>query len=148
MQKQGFIGGAIGAAILTVIMLLATGLGFMQILPFVGHYRTMLLTHSLDIIPATLLFILIGGIWGWFYGLLFSKPTINNGMLFGLAPTLWTWIIIPWMTGAAYFGGFSVKAILLPLFSNVIIWGAFLGWFMFNEYVKLHPKRFKQKNGK
>lgn len=83
-----------------------------------------------DHIIAALLFILSGGVWGVLYALLIKNPTVLNGFLFGLLPTLWLWIAVNAFLHKPLFNGFTLKGILMPLVFNMVIWGSFVGWYM------------------
>jgi hypothetical protein len=52
-----------------------------------------------------------------------------SGILFGLLPTLWLWLVVAPATGKPVFNGFTPRGILMLLVSNLLIWGSILGWY-------------------
>lgn len=125
----GFIGGCLGAIILVAIMYImkAAGSGDPG---FVAIYRSTIGSNPpADEIIAAILFIICGGIWGLIFSLLVKQPTILKGILFGLLPTLWLWIVVNAFLGKPLFNGFNLKGIIFPLIFNMLIWGSFLGWY-------------------
>ncbi len=129
---KGFVAGSLGAILLVVVMyvLKAAGQGEPG---FVDMYKSAFVASPeppLDHIIAAVLFILSGGVWGVLYAMLVKIPTMLNGFLFGLLPTLWLWIAVNTFIGKPLFNGFSIKGILMPLLFNMVIWGCFVGWFM------------------
>ena len=128
--STGFIGGCIGAIILVVIMYILQALGMGE--PgFIGMYRGMFGENPpADQFIAAILFIISGGIWGLLFGLLVKDPTVLKGMLFGILPSLWLWIVVNAVLGKPMFNGFTTKGLLMPFIFNVVIWGTFIGWYM------------------
>ncbi len=128
--KTGFIAGCIGAIILVVAMyiLKAAGLGEPG---FIGMYRGMTNTNSpSDPLIAGLIFVVAGGgIWGIIFALLVKNPTLIKGLLFGILPTLWLWVVVNAMLGKPLFNGFNMMGLLMPLIFNMLIWGSFVGWY-------------------
>lgn len=128
--KTGFIAGCLGAIILVIAMyiLKVAGLGEPG---FIGMYRGMTNGNSpSDPIIAGLIFVLAGGgIWGIIFALLVKNPTLFKGLLFGLLPTLWLWVVVNLMLGKPLFNGFSPMGLVMPLIFNMVIWGSFVGWF-------------------
>ena len=128
--KTGFVAGCIGAIILVIIMFImkAAGLGEPG---FIGMYRGM--THSTnasDPLIAGLLFVILGeGIWGIIFALLVKNPTLVKGVLFGILPTLWLWVVVNAMVGEPLFNGFEMMGIVMPLIFNMVIWGSVVGWY-------------------
>jgi hypothetical protein len=131
--KFGFIAGCLGAVILVVVMyiLMVVGMGNPG---FVQMYRSTFGTHPpTDHLIAALLFIISGGIWGIVFALLVKRPTVFKGFLFGLLPTLWLWLVVNAVLQKPLFNGFTVPGILMPLIFNMLIWGSFIGWYMFKK---------------
>lgn len=129
---KGFVAGCLGAILLVVVMyvLKAAGQGGPG---FVDMYKSAFVASPeppLDHIIAAVLFILSGGVWGVLYALLVKNPTVLNGFLFGLLPTLWLWIAVNAFIAKPLFNDFSLKGIVMPLIFNMVIWGCFVGWFM------------------
>ncbi len=126
--KTGFIGGCLGAVILAIItyFMQAAGKGLP---PFVSTYRATIGTHPADQVIALILFIISGGIWGLLFTWMVKRPTIINGILFGLLPTLWLWIVVNSVIGKPLFNGFSLMGIVTPVIFNMLIWGSILGWY-------------------
>lgn len=79
-----------------------------------------------DHVMAGFLFALSGGLWGVLF-VFVNNPTMWKGLLFGLLPTLWLWLVVIPYTGGEIFGGFEPRAILQPLVLNCLIWGAYVG---------------------
>lgn len=129
----GFIGGAIGAIILVVVMYIMQAAGMAE--PgFVGMYRAVFEANPpIDHVIAAILFIISGGIWGLVFTLLVREPTVLKGMLFGLLPSLWLWVVVNPVIGKPLFNDFTVQGLLMPLIFNVVIWGTFVGWYAANR---------------
>jgi hypothetical protein len=127
---QGFIAGAIGALVLSFIMYImqAAGMGEPA---FVGMYKGAFGDNPPGgQIVAAIIFIVSGGIWGLVYALIVKHPTILNGFIFGILPTLWLWVVVNTFLGKPIFNGFSAKGLLMPIIFNMVIWGSFIGWYM------------------
>lgn len=134
--SAGFLGGALGAVLLLVIMYLLQAAG-MGAPGFVQMYQAMFGANPpMDHILGAIIFILSGGLWGLIFAMLVKQPTIVKGMLFGILPTLWLWLAVNAAIGKPLFNGFTAKGILMPLLFNVVIWGAFIGWYLSNKYRK------------
>jgi|SRR6185312_6002272 len=126
--KTGFMGGCLGAIVLTIIMyiLKAAGMGEPG---FVAMYRAAIGSHPADELIAAILFIISGGIWGAVFTWMVKRPTIVKGILFGFLPTLWLWVVVNGMMGKPLFNGFALKGIIFPLIFNMLVWGSILGWY-------------------
>ena len=126
----GFIGGCLGALLLVIIMYIMKA-GGMGNPGFVNMYHGTFGEHSpvADQLIAAILFIISGGIWGLIFSLLVKRPTVVKGILFGILPTLWLWIVINAVIGKPLFNGFDLKGIILPIIFNMLIWGSILGWY-------------------
>ena len=125
----GFIGGCLGAIVLVIIMYImkAAGMGDPG---FVGTYRATIGSNPpADQIIAAILFIISGGIWGLIFGWMVKRPTILKGILFGIFPNLWLWIVINGVLGKPLFNGFTLMGIVVPIIFNMLIWGSILGWY-------------------
>lgn len=73
--------------------------------------------------------ILAGGFWGGVYGLAVTKPSIPMGMLFGLLPALFQWVVLaPLSRQPLFFGGTAV-GIALPVLFCVLVWGGITGYY-------------------
>ncbi len=79
-----------------------------------------------DHVMAGFLFALSGGLWGVLF-VFISNPNAWKGMLYGLLPTLWLWVVVIPYSGGEFFGGFEQRALLQPLVLNCLIWGSYLG---------------------
>lgn len=129
-MKTGFIAGAIGAVILAVIMYLLFWTGLSGLPGFVGIYQAWFSQNfPLDHILAIIGFVIAGGIWGVIFVAIVRVPNVLRGMIFGILPTLFLWLVIAPAVGNPLFNGFTAKGIILPLIFNVVIWGSFVGWY-------------------
>lgn len=127
---SGFVGGCLGAIILVIVMyiLQAAGMGEPA---FVGMYKGMFGENPPGgQFVAAILFILSGGIWGLFFGLLVKNPSVVKGIIFGILPTLWLWLVVNSVLGKPLFNDFTTKGLLMPIIFNMVIWGSFIGWYM------------------
>ena len=128
---KGFVAGAIGAVILAAIMFAMFFASLGDAPAFVAMYRKMAGENvPLDYFLGTLGFIGAGGIWGAIYALAVKKPSVLSGMIFGILPTLFLWLIISPLMSGAIFNGFAVKGLIMPIIFNVLIWGSFVGWYL------------------
>jgi len=134
MQERlriGFVAGALGSLAITVVMLimqLAMGATPM----FVGTYQSVFGPSSLVVaeLVGGVLFVLSGAAWGTLFTALIKQPTLVKGMVFGLVPALWLWLVVaPVMLGQPAFFGFQVPKLVLPFLFNVIVWGSVTGWY-------------------
>ncbi len=132
--KTGFIAGFLGAIILIAIMFLLEWLKIAGKPGFVGIYNHTFGAHNpvYSIPIAAFLFAVSGGIWGAIFALLL-QPEIFRGILFGILPSLWVWLVIAPYMGQPLFNGFAPKAIIFPLIFNCLIWGSFIGWYVKNN---------------
>src|SRR5688572_5029899 len=126
----GFLAGAAAAAVLAVVAYLLALAGLGGTTPtFVGASRVWLgqqgaVGHVLGVAG----FVLVGGVWGALFGLLVARPTFLKGMLFGILPTLFHWLVLAPLAGAGPFSGGTAGGIILPLVTNVVLWGGLLGY--------------------
>ena len=126
--KTGFIGGSIGAVVLAAISYIMQASGKSEP-PFVSNYHATIGTHPGDHLVALILFIISGGIWGLIFTWMVKRPTIWKGILFGLLPNLWLWIVVNGALGKPLFNGFTMMGIVGPVIFNMLIWGGILGWY-------------------
>lgn len=132
--KTGFIGGIIGALILIVVMYILQLAGMGQP-AFLGMYRAVFGNHPpLDHVIAGILFLLSGGLWGLLYAAIVKHSSVLKGMLFGLLPSLFLWVVINPIIGKPLFNDFTTMGLLMPLLFNVVIWGSFIGWYCSARY--------------
>ncbi len=82
-----------------------------------------------DHVVGAILFALSGGVWGAIYGGLVARSAVWKGMAFAVLPTLWFWMVVAPATGKPIFLGGNVQGLTMSLVFNVIVWGAFLGWY-------------------
>jgi hypothetical protein len=95
---------------------------------FVAAGRGLLGSHGLlDHILGTLGFLAAGAIWGGLYGLLVSRPSVLNGVAFGLLPTLFHWLVVAPIAGDGLFNNLRPWGIALPLLFYALIWGGLVG---------------------
>lgn len=125
----GFTAGALGAILLVVIMYImqAAGMGAPAFLQM--YHAVFGANPPLDHILAIIIFVVSGGIWGLLFTAFVKYPTVLKGMLFGILPSLWLWVVVNPIIGKPLFNDFTVKGILMPLLFNVVIWGTFVGWY-------------------
>lgn len=127
---KGFLAGALGAVILIIVMYILKVIG-MGDPAFVGMYQAAFGPNPpADQFIAALIFIISGGIWGLLYALIIKRPTVLNGFLFGILPTLWLWIAVNGYLGKPLFNGFAIKGIVMPVIFNMVLWGSFIGWYL------------------
>lgn len=129
--QVGFVAGLLGALILgalMTIMSLITGEPSTFAGVYAGIFGAEAATATAWILGA-LLFAVAGGIWGCLYTALVNDPNIGNGMLFGILPTLWQWLVVAPLMGDSLFFGFAAQSLIIPIIANVIIWGSFVGWY-------------------
>ena len=141
MQERwtiGFVGGLIGGVLIAALQ----GTLWMICGPvprFVAVYQ-----HVLGPAPvwtASLiggaLFVLSGGLWGVLFVASISPSTVMKGILFGIAPAFWLFLVVaPLVLGQPIFFGFAAPRIILPLLFNCLVWGGMVGW-----YVRRHEER-------
>lgn len=126
-----FVGALIGAVAVALALALLVLIGQMPAAPYVGNWQNIVGIGDGWLTAAILggvAFILIGALWGLPFSLV-SNPTIGKGMLYGLVPALFGWVVLPLAMGGEAFGGFALKALLIPFVMNVLIWGSILGWY-------------------
>ena len=105
---SGFTGGALGALLLIVVMYIMMLMG-MGDPAFLKMYRAMFGSNPpIDHIISGLLFLLAGGLWGLLFAAMVKHPTIIKGMLFGILPTLFLWVVINPIIGQPLFNDFTV----------------------------------------
>lgn len=134
--KKGFIAGFLGGIILIVVMYVLQLSELAGEPGFVGIGKSILggapSPAVLNVLSA-LGFAAAGGVWGLIFAAAVRNPNIVKGMLYGLAPTLFLWLVIAPLTGKPLFNGFKPPGILFPILFNVIVWGGFVGWFVSRE---------------
>ena len=132
--KIGFVGGVLGALILVVVMYVMQLAG-MGDPAFLKMYNAVFSSNPpLDHFISIVLFLVSGGLWGLLFTAITKQPTIVKGMLFGLLPSLFLWVVINPIIGQPLFNDFTLKGILMPLLFNVVIWGTFIGWYASSRY--------------
>ena len=128
--KTGFVAGALGALVLVALFYAQWAAGLGGVPGFVGNYQATFGTRGAsDHVLGVLLFAASGGVWGAIYGALVARSAVWKGMAFAVLPTLWFWMVVAPATGKPLFLGGDPKGLGLSLFFNVVVWGAFLGWF-------------------
>lgn len=128
--RQGFVAGFLGAIILIVIMaIMQLAMGSPP--GFVNIYNATIGGGgpTTSWIIGAILFAISGGIWGFIYAALVSRSTVGKGMAFGILPTLWLWLVVAPVIGQPVFFGFAPRQLIMPFIFNVVIWGAFIGWY-------------------
>jgi hypothetical protein len=130
--QSGFIGGALGSVLITVIMLVMRGLGGITPM-FVAAFDATLGPASPVVsgVAGGVLFVLSGALWGVPFGALVQSPTVGKGVAFGLVPALWLWLVVaPMMLGKPVFFGFALPKLVLPFVFNCLVWGTTVGWYV------------------
>ena len=132
-----FFAAFYGALILIGIMYLLKITGLAGSPGFVTIYHAIFGEYVpvVDHLIAAFLFAISGGIWGIVFRLV-PNPSPLKGMVFGLAPSLWLWVVVVPSIGGAFFNGFALKGIFMPLLFNCIIWGSFVGWYVRKQKVQ------------
>lgn len=127
-----FTGGVIGASVLVALSYLMMLANMIPAPPYLEPYRAVAGAHgaATDHVLSGIGFLLAGGLWGLLYGAMVRRPSVASGMLFGILPTLFMWLVVAPIAGKPLFNGFQAKGLLLPLAFNVAIWGSFLGWYV------------------
>lgn len=128
--KTGFVAGTLGALVLVALFYVQWAAGLGGVPGFVGNFQALVgefgaLGHALG----GALFALSGGVWGAIYAWIVRRSAVWKGMAFAVLPTLWFWLVVAPATGKPIFLGGDPKGLALSLFFNVVVWGAFLGWF-------------------
>lgn len=127
--KTCFIGALYGSVAVALSLALLALIGQIPKAPYVGNWQDLVgggwVTGA---VLGGLAFILIGALWGLPFSLV-KNPTVLKGMLYGLVPALFGWIVLPLVMGGALFGDFALMALLIPFVMNVLIWGSILGWY-------------------
>ena len=125
----GFLAGLAAAAVLAAVSyVLALSGGPGSAPSFVGASRGSFGTHGgLDHVLGTLGLLVAGGLWGTLFAVFVTRPNIGKGMLFGVVPTLFFWLVVAPLSGGGLFMGATASGIALPLLGNVLIWGGVLG---------------------
>lgn len=128
-MKRYFWGGFKGALILIAIMYGMKYYGYSGDPGYLNVYYTVTEEINLifDHVAAGFLFALSGGLWGILF-VFVKDPTTWKGLLYGLLPTLWLWIVVVPFAGGEFFSGFEQQAIIQPLIFNCLIWGSYLGY--------------------
>jgi hypothetical protein len=69
--------------------------------------------------------------WGAFFGFFVRRPTILKGMIFGVLPALFQWLVLSPLLGyGVFFRGMGTGVgIGFPLLFSVLIFGSTLGYF-------------------
>jgi hypothetical protein len=68
-------------------------------------------------------------LWGALFGLLVKKPTILKGMIAGILPALFQWLVLAPLSRQPLFFGASAAAIALPVLFCVFVWGGLTGYY-------------------
>ena len=123
------LAGVAAAAILAAVLYVLAFTGVLVTPNFVVISQTWFGTRGgLDHVLGLFGSLIAGGLWGALFGLLVARPSFAKGMLFGLLPALFLWVVIAPLTGNALFFGFNPREIVLPVLYNVVIWGGLLGY--------------------
>ena len=68
-------------------------------------------------------------VWGALFGLLVKKPTILKGMIAGILPALFQWLVLAPLAHQPPFFGATGAAIALPVVFCVFVWGGLTGYY-------------------
>lgn len=130
----GFTGGVLGALALVLVMFAMQFASFGSPF-FVEMYQSAFGPNPpVDHIISAVLFLLNGGIWGLLFAAFVRHPTTLKGFMFGILPTLFTWIVLNPLVGEPMFNGFTVIGILMPVLFYMVIWGTFIGVYTAYNY--------------
>ena len=70
-----------------------------------------------------------GGAWGALFGLAVKRPSMLAGMLFGLLPALFQWLVLAPLSRQPVFFGATALGIALPVLFCVLVWGGITGYY-------------------
>lgn len=141
--KEGFAGGFLGGVFLVLLMALLQLL-FRWTPLFVAVFEEVVGGGASVVVwgAGALTFCISGGVWGIVFRGLARHPNPQNGMLFGVVPTLWLWLVVaPVLLGQPSFFGFSVRPMVQPVVFNVFLWGPFVGWYCREHVIDAQQRR-------
>lgn len=130
--RAGFAAGAVGSVFPIVFMIGRRLFGGPPPL-FITTYRNVF--GGAPLLEAAciggVLFVLSGAAWGMLFSTFVTDPSSVRGMLFGIAPAFWVFVVVaPLLLNQPVFFGFAAPKVIPPLLFNCLLWGGFVGWFM------------------
>lgn len=135
----GFTGGVLGALALVLIMYAMQFAGLVTP-TFIRMYQAAFgVNPPMDHIISAIIFLLLGGIWGMLFAVFVKHPTTLKGFMFGILPTLFTWLVLNPLVGEPMFNDFTFIGILMPILFNMVIWGTFIGVYTAYNYKEQEP---------
>lgn len=125
----GGMAGEVGALVVLALMYILYAGG---IQPAPEHVRAAASVFQSDLSPVVhamgiFAFLIMGTLWGALFGVLVARPNVLKGMLFGLAPALFSWLVLAPIAGERPFWGFTPAGLLVPPLFYVLIWGSLVG---------------------
>ena len=126
---RGIVGGLVGTAVMSALMLMKTAMGVMPELDVIAMLAGMM---GVSAVIAWVVHFMIGGIWGALfalaYGVIPGGSSIIKGILFGVGAWLMMMIAVMPMAGAGFFG--MQMGMMAPVMTLVlhIIFGAVMGF--------------------
>ena len=130
--RTAFVGGLIGSVAVAAAVGLLVLIGQVPKASFVASWQSVAGGGwQTATVMGGLLFILIGALWAVPFPALFSRPTTEKGMFWGIVPTLWAWTFVPVvMLNKPAFANGSLPGIIIPMVMNCLIWGSIVGWYV------------------
>ncbi len=125
---KGILGGLVGTAVLSALMLMKNAMGVMPQLDMIQMLSGMM---GISAAMAWVVHFMIGGIWGLLFALVYrvipGGGSVVKGMLFGVAVWLLMMVMVMPMAGAGFFG--MKMGMMAPVMTLVlhIIFGAVMG---------------------
>ena len=129
-MATGAVAGLIGSGVAAVTWYALHWAGVASAPPsLVTINKTMGLAGVAAVALGLLASIVAGGVWGGIYGLAVTKPSILTGMLFGLLPALFQWVVLAPLSRQPLFFGVTPIGIGLPVLFCMLVWGGIAGYY-------------------
>ena len=125
---KGILGGLVGTAVLSALMLMKGAMGVMPQLDMIHMLAGMM---GVSAAIAWVVHFMIGGVWGLLFALGYraipGRSSVVKGMLFGDGAWLLMMVMVMPMAGAGFFG--MTMGVMAPIMTLVlhIIFGAVMG---------------------
>ena len=126
---KGILGGVVGTAVMSAMMLVKSAMGVMPELDVIHMLSGMMGVPSA---MAWVIHFMIGAIWGLLFALSYrvipTGSSVTKGVIFGIGAWLLMMLMVMPMAGAGLFG--MTMGMMAPLMTLVlhIIFGAVMGW--------------------